>query len=112
MSTKLWYTSPARDWNEALPIGNGRLGAMIFGGVQEEHLQVNEDSVWYGGPMDRNNPDALKKLPKIRELIANGQIPEAEDLMINALSGTPQGQRTYQTLGDISLYFSGLYPYK
>lgn len=108
MSTKLWYTAPAADWNEALPIGNGRLGAMIFGGVGEEHLQVNEDSVWYGGPMDRNNPDALKNLPKIREYIMNGQIPEAEELMVNALSGTPQGQRPYQTLGDIHLYFSGI----
>ena len=93
MSTKLWYTAPAKDWNEALPIGNGRLGAMIFGGVYEEHLQVNEDSVWYGGPMDRNNPDALKNLPKIREYIINGEIPAAEELMVNALSGTPQGQR-------------------
>ncbi|MDE7211174.1 MAG: glycoside hydrolase family 95 protein [Lachnospiraceae bacterium] len=108
MSTKLWYTAPTWDWNEALPIGNGRLGAMIFGGVGEEHLQVNEDSVWYGGPMDRNNPDALKNLPKIREYILNGQIPEAEELMVNALSGTPQGQRPYQTLGDIHLYFSGI----
>ncbi len=108
MNTKLWYTAPATDWNEALPIGNGRLGAMIFGGVGEEHLQVNEDSVWYGGPMDRNNPDALKNLPKIREYIINGQIPEAEELMVNALSGTPQGQRPYQTLGDIQLYFSGI----
>lgn len=108
MSTKLWYQEATWDWNEALPIGNGRLGAMIFGGVQEEHLQVNEDSVWYGGPMDRNNPDALKNLPKIREYIINGQIPEAEDLIVNALSGTPQGQRPYQTLGDIHLYFSGL----
>ncbi|MDE7326707.1 MAG: glycoside hydrolase family 95 protein [Lachnospiraceae bacterium] len=109
MSTRLWYTAPAEDWNGALPIGNGRLGAMIFGGVYEEHLQVNEDSVWYGGPMDRNNPDALKNLPKIREYIINGQIPQAEELMVNALSGTPQGQRPYQTLGDIHLYFSGLH---
>lgn len=108
MSTKLWYTEPASDWNEALPIGSGRLGAMIFGGVYEEHLQVNEDSVWYGGSMDRNNPDALKNLPKIREYIINGQIPQAEELMVNALSGTPQSQRPYQTLGDIHLYFSGL----
>ncbi|MBQ9118652.1 MAG: glycoside hydrolase family 95 protein [Lachnospiraceae bacterium] len=108
MSTKLWYEQPTWDWNEALPIGNGRLGGMIFGGVQEEHVQVNEDSVWYGGPMDRNNPDALKNLPKIREYIKNGQIPEAEDLIVNALSGTPQGQRPYQTLGDVHLYFGRL----
>lgn len=108
MSTKLWYNESTWDWNQALPIGNGRLGAMIFGGVSDEHLQVNEDSVWYGGPMDRNNPDALKNLPKIREFIKNGQIPEAEELMLHSLSGTPQGQRPYQTLGDIDLPF-GLY---
>ena len=108
MDTKLWYQQPAKNWNEALPIGNGRLGAMIFGGVKEEHLQVNEDSVWYGGPTDRNNPDALKNLPKIREYIINGQIPEAEELMVNALSGTPQSQRVYQTLGDLYLSFPGL----
>lgn len=108
MSTKLWYQEPAADWNEALPIGNGRLGAMIFGGVTEEHLQVNEDSVWYGAPMDRNNPDALRKLPEIRKCLIDGRIPEAEELMLNALSGTPQGQRPYQTLGDISFYFGGL----
>lgn len=108
MNTRLWYEEPARDWNEALPVGNGRLGAMIFGGVQEEHLQVNEDSVWYGGPMDRNNPDALENLPKIRQYIMEGKIPEAEELMVNALSGTPQGQRSYQTLGDIQLYFDGM----
>ncbi len=108
MSTKLWYEQPTWDWNEALPIGNGRLGGMIFGGVQEEHVQVNEDSVWYGGPMDRNNPDALKNLPKIREYLINGQIPEAEDLIVNALSGTPQGQRPYQTLGDVHLPFGRL----
>ena len=108
MDTKLWYQQPAKNWNEALQIGNGRLGAMIFGGVKEEHLQVNEDSVWYGGPTDRNNPDALKNLPKIREYIINGQIPEAEELMVNALSGTPQSQRVYQTLGDLYLSFPGL----
>lgn len=108
MSTKLWYQEPACNWNEALPMGNGRLGAMIFGGIKEEHLQVNEDSVWYGGPMDRNNPSALENLPKIREHILNGRIPEAEELMVYALSGTPQGQRPYQTLGDIHLYFGGL----
>lgn len=56
----LWYDKPASDWNEALALGNGRLGGMVFGGICCEQIQVNEESVWYGGPMDRNNPSAGK----------------------------------------------------
>jgi len=106
--SKLWYNKPAGCWEEALPIGNGRMGAMIFGTVETEHIQLNEDSVWYGGHTDRNNPDALKNLPKIRELILNGQIPQAEELMIYALSGIPQSQKPYQSLGDLTIRFKGL----
>jgi alpha-L-fucosidase 2 len=105
---KLWYKKPAnlyKGWNEALPIGNGRLGAMAFGGVQTERIQLNEDSVWYGGPRDRNNPDALENLPKIRDLIKNGKIREAERLATMALSGVPEGQRHYEPLGDIFIEF-------
>lgn len=104
-SSRLWYQKPASCWEEALPIGNGRMGAMIFGSVETEHVQLNEDSMWYGGFIDRNNPDALKNLPKIRKLILNGQIPEAEELMIYALSGIPQSQRPYQSLGDLTIRF-------
>jgi alpha-L-fucosidase 2 len=95
---KLWYKKPAnlfKGWNEALPLGNGRLGAMVFGGVQTERIQLNEDSVWYGGPRDRNNPDAFGNLQKIRDLIKNGKINEAEKLAVMALSGVPEGQRHY-----------------
>lgn len=106
--SKLWYDKPAGCWEEALPIGNGRMGAMIFGTVETEHLQLNEDSVWYGGHVDRNNPDALRNLPKIRELIMKGFIPEAEELMTYALSGIPQSQKPYQSLGDLTLRFKGL----
>ncbi|HKL98672.1 MAG TPA: glycoside hydrolase family 95 protein [Mobilitalea sp.] len=106
--SKLWYDKPAGCWEEALPIGNGRMGAMIFGSVETEHIQLNEDSVWYGGHIDRNNPDALKNLPKIRELIFNGQIPEAEELMTYALSGIPQSQRPYQSLGDLTISFKDM----
>jgi alpha-L-fucosidase 2 len=102
---RLWYRNPARDWNEAIPIGNGRLGAMVFGTIEMEHLQLNEDSIWYGEPIDRNNPDAIKYLPKIRELIFSGKISEAEKLAKLALSGTPESQRPYQTMGDLYLYF-------
>ena len=58
--SSLWYKEPAKVWEEALPLGNGRIGAMIFGGVEQERIQVNEESIWYGGPVDRNNPDAKR----------------------------------------------------
>lgn len=99
--SRLWYNEPAKKWEEALPIGNGKIGAMVFGEVKKEHIQLNEDTVWYGGPRDRNNPDALKYLPEIRKNIIGGKITEAESLMKYALSGVPQGQRTYQSLGDV-----------
>lgn len=106
--SRLWYEKPAAVWEEALPLGNGRLGAMVFGGTVEEHIQLNEDSVWYGGFTDRNNPDALKNLPEIRKLILEGRIPEAEELAVLALSGTPQSQRPYQSLGDLYLKFKDI----
>ncbi len=100
---RLWYLSPAGywDWNSALPIGNGSLGGMIFGGVETEHIQLNEETIWYGGFKDRNNPDALKYLPTIREHLLNGRLKEAERLAITALSGTPEGQGHYEPLGDL-----------
>uniref|UniRef100_UPI00403F08AF glycoside hydrolase family 95 protein n=1 Tax=Paenibacillus sp. FSL W8-0186 TaxID=2921709 RepID=UPI00403F08AF len=102
----LWYREPAAEWNEALPIGNGRLGAMIFGGTAEEKLQLNEDSVWYGGPRDRNNEDALPHLPQIRELIMDGRLREAEDLAAMTMTGLPEAQRHYLPLGDLLLAFA------
>ena len=96
------FDSPAQEWNEALPIGNGRLGAMIFGGAGRERVQMNADSVWYGGPQDRCNPDAKANLPEIRRLILKeGNLPAAERLMTYALSGTPQSERPYQSAGDL-----------
>lgn len=103
---RLWYRQPAQDWNEALPIGNGRLGAMVFGGADRERLQLNEDSLWYGGPRDRNNRDALPNLPKIRELILAGKLREAQDLTSMALTGIPESQRHYLPLGDLELQFA------
>ncbi len=100
---KIAFTRPASVWNEALPIGSGRLGGMIYGQVEREHIQLNEDSIWYGKPMDRNNPDALKYLPDIRRLIVEGKTKEAEELIKFALSGTPQSQRMYQSLGDLHI---------
>ncbi|WP_438445952.1 glycoside hydrolase family 95 protein [Gorillibacterium sp. sgz5001074] len=106
-SNRLWYTSPAAVWNEALPVGNGRLGAMVFGGTAKERLQLNEDSVWYGGPRNRNNPDALPNLPRIRELILGGRLREAQELASMALPGLPESQRHYVPLGDLELTFPG-----
>lgn len=102
----LWYEKKASEWNEALPIGNGRLGGMIFGNPCNERIQVNEDSVWYGGPMHRNNEHTKEMLPKIRELILAGKISDAERLCKMAMGGTPQGMRIYQTLGDLELNFN------
>lgn len=104
--TILWYDKPAMDWNEALPLGNGRIGGMVFGGIDCEQMQVNEETVWYGGPMDRNNPSAKEKLPVIRKLMKEGKIHEAERLCKQALSGTPFGMRIYQTLGEIAIDYN------
>lgn len=107
MENRLWYNSPAAEWTEALPVGNGRLGAMVFGGVKKERLQLNEDSMWYGGPRERNNPDAKPNLPAIRELILAGRLQEAQELASMALSGLPETQRHYVPLGDLELDFAG-----
>ena len=72
--SRLWYQKPAEVWEEALPLGNGRMGAMVFGGIRQERIQVNEESIWYGGPVDRINPDALEHLEEIREHIFAGRI--------------------------------------
>lgn len=107
---RLWYCQPAGEWNEALPIGNGRLGAMIFGGTAEERLQLNEDSVWYGGPRERNNQDALPHLPEIRKLIMDGRLREAETLAAMSMAGLPESQRHYLPLGELLLSFGGHVP--
>lgn len=102
---RLWYKKPAASWNEALPIGNGRLGGMVYGKTDKEQIQLNEDSIWYGEPIDRNNPDALNNLPIIRKLLFEGKIGEAEKLASMALSGVPESQRPYQTMGDLFMNF-------
>lgn len=103
---KLIFHDPATKWEEALPIGNGRLGAMVYGQPHKERLQLNEDSVWYGGPRDRNNPDALEHLPEIRRLIFEGKLEEAERLALLSLSGLPETQRHYLPLGHLHLEFA------
>ncbi|MBR5179670.1 MAG: glycoside hydrolase family 95 protein [Lachnospiraceae bacterium] len=104
MNNRLYYKNPAKRWEEALPLGNGRIGAMAHGGVGCEYFQLNEDSCWFGGFRDRNNPDAKKALPIIREYLKNGQIAKAEELMLASLSGVPKSEHPYQTLGDLCIY--------
>ena len=105
---RLWYKKSAKYWDEALPVGNGRLGAMVYGGVCEETIQVNEESVWSGAKRNRINPDSMQYLPKIRKLLEEGKIPQAQRTAVDALSGTPQYQRAYQTLGEIKILHHGI----
>ena len=102
----LWYNQPASTWEEALPIGNGRLGAMIFGHPFQECIQVNEESLWSGAPINSNNPKAIQNLDKIRELILNHQYQAAKKLAAETMVGTPPCVRSYQTLGNILLDYS------
>ena len=100
---KLWYDAPAKDWNIALPLGNGRMGAMIFGGTVLERISLNEDTCWYGGFRDRVNPDAKKYLPVVRQLLKEDRISEAQQLAEEALTATPDGERHYEVLCDLIL---------
>ena len=105
---KLWYQKPAECWNEALPVGNGRYGGMVFGNPKNEIIQINEDSIWSGKKLDRINPDAPKKLKEIRRLIREGKIEEAQELTLYALSGVPNSQRSYQTAGECYIHMHNI----
>jgi alpha-L-fucosidase 2 len=104
---KLWYRQPAKQWVEALPVGNGRLGAMVFGGVTSERLQLNEDTVWEGYQRDGSNPAALKSLPEIRRLLFEGKNDEATSLAGQTMMGIPPRIKSYQPLGDLLLETPG-----
>ena len=107
---KIWFNQPADTWNDALPIGNGRLGAMIFGGIEKERIELNEESVWTGEKRWDANPDALKSLPLVRKLLFEGKYKEAEELAQKGiLAYKPQNPAaTYQALGDLYLDFGSL----
>ncbi len=105
IDTVLWYSRAASEWNAALPVGNGRLGAMVFGNVLKDRLQLNEDSVWSGGEKDRRNPDAAKYMPQIKELLRQGKTHEAERLARYALCATPRPMNAYQSLGEMYIAF-------
>src|SRR5205085_5934855 len=104
---KLWYDKPAAQWVEALPVGNGRLAAMVFGGTASERLQLNEDTLYAGGPYDPTNPEALAALPLARRLIFEGKYKEANDLIGEKMMGRPVKQMPYQPVGDLNLNFLG-----
>ena len=104
---KITFSEGAKKWDEALPIGNGRLGGMVYGTVATERIALNEDSCWYGGPRNRINPSAKEKLEEIRQLIFRGKIREAQELCAFALSGLPEEMRHYAPLGDLYIEFAG-----
>lgn len=102
---KLWYSSPANEWVEALPVGNSRMGAMIFGGIDSERIQLNDETFWSGSPYNNNNPEGLKHLAEIRQLIFKGKEADAEKL-IQEYYMTPHHGMSYLTLGSLMLNFS------
>lgn len=104
---RLWYQAPAAEWLEALPVGNGRIGAMVFGGTDTERLQLNEDSVWAGGPHDYIRPGAGEHLDEIRRLVVEEKWNQAQRLIDTKFIGSPSEQVAYQVLGDLELAFTG-----
>ena len=104
---QLWYRQPAKVWTEALPIGNGRLGAMVFGGVAQERLQLNEDTLYAGGPYDPINPNARAALPEVRRLIDAGEFAAAQALANARVMAVPIKQMAYQPVGDLILDLPG-----
>ncbi|KAA8481583.1 alpha-L-fucosidase 2 [Arcticibacter tournemirensis] len=103
---KIWFSRPAANWNEALPVGNGTLGAMVFGGIASERLQLNESSVWTGKPEDFVNPQSKAALPEVRKLLFEGKYAEAQKLAQSAMMGDKKTNSSYQTLGDLHIDFS------
>jgi alpha-L-fucosidase 2 len=102
---ELWYDEPAADWNEALPVGNGRLGAMVYGDPVNERIQINEESIWSGSKINNNNPSALTYLPALQKAIFDGEIRKAEELASAHFIGTPPRIRSYQPLGDLRITY-------
>ena len=106
----LWYERPAGPWVEALPVGNGRLGAMVYGRPLQERLQLNEDTLWAGGPYRFDNPEFKTALPRVRALIDEGRFIEARDLVAKSMISKPATQMPYGAAGDLLLDFHGLTP--
>jgi alpha-L-fucosidase 2 len=107
-ANKLWYAQPADKWTDALPIGNGRMGAMVFGGIFDERIQFNEDTLWKGRPHDYVRAGAGEHLAKIRRLLAEGKTKEATALAKTNFLSDPVRQKAYQPFGDLRLHFAGM----
>ena len=105
---KLWYEQPAEKWTEALPVGNGRLGAMVFGGIASERIQLNEDTLWAGPPVPQDRVGAYKHIAEARELIFEGKYSEAQQIMQREVMGPRISPRSHQTLGDLRITMPGL----
>ncbi len=105
--TMLYYTAPATSWNEGLPVGNGRLGAMVFGGIDEERVQLNEVSLWSGPPLPEDAPGARDAIAEARRLIFAGQYGAAQSLIAAKALGERNNPRSHQTLGDLRIGFHG-----
>lgn len=104
---RLWYRQPAEQWNQALPVGNGRLGAMVFGRTADETIQLNEETLWSGGPYDPVVSGASRALPEIRRRLFSGDVAAAHDLFGRTMMGRPYEQMKYQPLGNLHLTFPG-----
>ncbi len=104
-ATVLWYTHPAQKWENALPVGNGRLGAMVFGETDEERIQLNEDTLWSGGPYSSVVKGGAAALPEIQKLVFEGKWRQAHKAFGRSLMGYPVEQMKYQSLGDLVLAF-------
>ena len=104
-ATLLWYTEPAEEWENALPIGNGRLGAMVYGGVEEERIQLNEDTYWSGGPYSTVVKGGYKHLPEVQQLLFDGEPIKAHKLFGRHLMGYPVEQMKYQSMGALHLFY-------
>ncbi|MNQ50130.1 hypothetical protein D3C85_640590 [compost metagenome] len=104
---KLWYNKPAAIWNEALPLGNGRLGAMVFGDPAVERLQLNEETIWAGSPNSNAHSKSIKALPIVRQLIFDGKFDEAQDLATQDIMSQTNDGMPYQTFGSVYISFSG-----
>jgi len=107
---RLQYQEPASEWAEALPVGNGSLGAMIFGETVNEHIQFNQDTLWTGRPTDYQNEDAHEVLTKLRHLLFEGKQHDAERLAMKEFMSVPLRQNAYQPFGDLNIQFDNAAP--
>ena len=105
----LWYQQPATDFDHALPVGNGRIGGMIFGNAKKEVIKLNEDSIWSGGRRERNNPDAWEGFQEVRKLLLEGNVAAAEQVAFEKMQGVTPNSRHYMPLADwnIEMDFPG-----